>query len=55
MTLILKISVIVIRIGAKLQRFKSFRFDFCVFNFDTMKVILFGKAPKSLIQAAFAK
>ena len=53
MTLILKISVIVIRIGAILQRFKSLRFDFCVFNFDTMKVILFGKAPKSLMVSYF--
>ena len=27
-------------------RFKSLRFDFCVFNFDTMKVILFGKSAE---------
>ena len=27
-------------------RFKSLRFDFYVFNFDTMKVILFGKRRK---------
>ena len=27
-------------------RFKSLRFDFYVFNFDTMKVILFGKSAE---------
>ena len=37
----------------KMGRFKSLRFDFCVFNFDTMKVILFGKAPKSLMVSYF--
>ena len=53
MTLILKISVIVIRIGAILQRFKSLRFDFCVFDFDTMKFISFAKVLKSLISIGF--
>ena len=36
-------------------RFKSLRFDFCVFNFDTMKVILFGKVPKSLMVSYFGQ
>ena len=53
MTLILKISVIVIRIGAILQRFKSLRFDFCVFNFDTMKFILIAKVLKILAPSHF--
>ena len=30
----------------KMGRFKSLRFDFYVFNFDTMKVILFGKSAE---------
>ena len=36
-------------------RFKSLRFDFYVFNFDTMKVILFGKVPKSLMVSYFGQ
>lgn len=34
-------------------RLESLRFDFYVFNFDTMKVILFGKALKSLMVSYF--
>ena len=54
MTLIFKISVIVIRIGAKLQRFESLNFDFCVVNFDTMKLIFYNIVAQTLIPQGFS-
>ena len=36
-------------------RFQSLRFDFFVFNFDTMKLISFSKVPKSLAPSVFYK
>ena len=53
MTLIFKISVIVIYSGAKLRKFESLNFNFCVFNFDTMKRISLAKVPKSPIPSGF--
>ena len=39
--------------GWKTGRFKSLRFDFCVFNFDTMKFILSAKVLKILVPSHF--
>ena len=53
MTLNSKISVIVICVHAKMDRFKSLNFDFGVFNFNTMKLISFAKMPKNLALSGF--
>ena len=39
--------------GWKMGRFKSLRFDFCMFIFDTMKRISFAKVPKTLAPNGF--
>ena len=53
MTLIFKISVIVNCFGAKVGGGESLNFDLGVFNFDTMKFILFAKVLKILVPSHF--
>ena len=54
MTLIFKISVIVICFGAKWGGFESLNFEFGVGNFDTMKLIFSAKVSENLIQQGFS-
>ena len=39
--------------GAKLQKMESLYLGFWVFNFDTVKQILFTKMPKNLVVSHF--
>ena len=43
MTLIFRLSVIMLCFGAKLQKLESLNLDFWVFNFDTIKLILYAE------------
>ena len=49
MTLNSKISVIVICSDIKTGELKSLNFDFCVVNFDTMKLIFSAKVTEILV------
>ena len=39
--------------GAKTRGFESLNFDFCVVNFDTMKLIFYAKVSQTLIPQGF--
>ena len=53
MTLIFKMSVMVIYFGVKQVEFKSFNFNFSAFNFDTIKLIFSAKASQTLMPQSF--
>ena len=54
-TLFFAISVIVVCLDAKTDRFESLNFDFCVFNFDTMEFISLAEVSKSLVLSGFCQ